>query len=117
MNFPEAEWNAFRLSVLDSLAARMVVSAPVGTGLGTVVQELIQRQVHSGGITVMVIPQLALLEQWRARLQDANLPVTALNGNSDFLLFLDRHDGQLPDSSSVLLLTTQLLVVRGTGPG
>jgi len=117
MNFPDAEWNAFRLSVLASPAARMVVSAPVGTGLGTIVMELIQRQMHAGGVTVMVIPQLALLEQWRARLQDASLPVTALNGNSDFLLFLDRHDGQLPDSSSVLLLTTQLLVVRGAGPG
>ncbi len=117
MNSPEDDWDSFRRSVLASAAARMVVSAPVGTGLGTIVQELIQHQVLAGGVTVMVIPQLALLEQWRARLQDANLPVTALNGNSDLLLLLDRHHGKLPGTPNVLLLTTQLLVVRGEGPG
>ncbi len=117
MSSPDDDWDAFRLSVLASAAPRMVVSAPVGTGLGTMVQELIQRQVRTGGVTVMVIPQLALLEQWRARLQDANLPVTALNGNSDLLLLLDRLDGRLSDTSNVLLLTTQLLVFRGAGAG
>ncbi len=117
MSSPDDDWDAFRLSVLASAAPRMVVSAPVGTGLGTIVQELIQRQVRTGGVTVMVIPQLALLEQWRARLQDANLPVTALNGNSDLLLLLDRLDGRLSDTSNVLLLTTQLLVFRGAGAG
>lgn len=117
MKDSDQDWKIFRQSVLASQADRMVVSAPVGLGLGTVVQELVQRQVRTGGVTVMVMPQLALLEQWRARLQDADLPVTALNGNSDLLLLLDRHDGQLPHSAGVLLLTTQLLAVRGEGPG
>ncbi len=103
----------FESEFARSSARSLVVSAPVGAGLGRLLEQYIVNSVRAANSVVVIVPMLVLLEQWRHRLQLQDVPVTALHGGSELLLALDRESLAHP---GVLLLSAQLLVTREQTP-
>ncbi len=113
MSSPRPAWERFAESFRTSTARSLAVSAPVGAGLGQLVEQAAVDALRGGDSVVVVASTVVVLEQWRYRLNQHSVPVVALYGGSDLLLALEHDAGGLMQRAQVVLLTSALLTMKG----
>jgi hypothetical protein len=90
--------------------ARVVISAPAGVGISTVLVQVVAAAAEESGPVVVVVPRRDLLEQWSTRLRNEGVEdVDELRRASEALIGLERSDDLARSQPRVLLTTAQAL--------
>jgi hypothetical protein len=106
---------AYQRDLLERLeheagSGRMLISAPTGVGVSTVLVEFVARTVANGGSVVVIVSAQMLVEQWIDRLQTAGVDtVKDFRSTSNAVEALGKADPRGFTEPGVIVTTAQVL--------